>query len=302
MQGDSVSLPYHKVCIGMPVYNGEKYLEESIQSNLAQDFDDFALIISDNASTDSTPEICRQYAQQDARVHYIKSDINLGASRNYARCFEPADCEYFRWANADDLAEPTLVSKCVEVLDKRKDCVLVYGKTNIIDGDGRLIEQYDDNLNLESESAAARFIQFNQSVGLSNVLYGLMRHKELARTALFGNYIASDINLIGELTLYGKFVEIPEYLFSRRMHEQASSWDRSNEQTQKDFWDPARKRMLFQVWRSVYEYYKAVLRAPVSFSEKVSLAAYLGKYSYWHKNELLIELSDFVKYSLSRRS
>ncbi len=299
MQGDTTLLPYHKVCIGMPVYNGEQYIEASIKSNLEQDFDDFALIISDNASTDSTPEICRQYALQDRRVHYIQSATNLGASKNYTRCFDPANCEYFRWANADDLAEPTLVSKCVDVLDNRKDCVLVYGKTNIIDGEGKLTEKYDDKLNLESESAAARFIQFSQSIGLSNVLYGLMRRKELSQ---LGNYAASDINLIGELSLYGKFYEIPEYLFSRRMHEQASSWDRSDEETQKEFWDPSRKKMMFQAWRSAYEYYKAVMRAPISLSEKASLSAYLSKHSFWRKDELLSELSDFIKYSLNRKS
>ncbi|MFT6372592.1 MAG: glycosyltransferase involved in cell wall biosynthesis, partial [Gammaproteobacteria bacterium] len=175
MHQNTNNLPFAKVGIGMPVYNGEKYIEESIKSNLRQTFDDFTLIISDNASTDRTREICLDFATQDQRIHYIHNPINLGAAKNYARCFEPSDCEYFRWSNADDLIEPELVEKCLRVLEANPDTVLAYGKTKIIDESGNITEHYDDNLDLRQNSAAERFITGKQSIGLSNVLYGLMR-------------------------------------------------------------------------------------------------------------------------------
>ncbi len=296
------TLAFAKVGIGMPVYNGEQYIEESIRANLAQSFEDFHLIISDNASTDRTAEICRDYAAQDKRIHYLHNPVNLGASKNYTRCFEPANCLYFRWSNADDLLEPTLVEKCVEVLDQHPDTVLVYGKTKIIDDKGALLDHYDDQLDLRQESAAERFITGKENIGLSNVLYGLMRRDQLAKTALLGNYIASDINLILELTLYGKFYEIPEYLFSRRMHPGASSWDRKDEDRQKSFWDTSKKKLWFQYTRALREYFKATRRANIPAQDKKQIYIYLAKHLYWGKDRLWHEFADYIKYNTLKRS
>jgi glycosyltransferase involved in cell wall biosynthesis len=297
MSKKDYSLPYTKVGIGMPVYNGERYIEESIKSNLNQSFEDFTLIISDNASTDRTQEICLDYAAKDKRIHYIHNPVNLGAAKNYSRCFDPSNCEYFRWSNADDLIEPKQIELCVNILESQPDTVLTYGKTMIIDEHGKLTSHYDDNLHLQQDSPADRFIAGLSSIGLSNILYGLIRKEQLAHTALLGNYIASDINLIIELTLYGKFHEIPEYLFSRRMHPQASSWDRSDEETQKAFWDTSKKKLWFQQHRAVYEYFKAVHRAPIASAEKNRIYKYLLKFAYWRKNKLAKEVVDYTKFN-----
>ena len=276
----------------MPVYNGETYLEESIKANLAQTFEDFTLIIADNASTDRTREICLDYASKDERISYLRNPENLGASQNYTRCFEPANCTYFRWSNGDDLLEPQLVERCVEVLDTHPDVVLAYGKTKIIDGDGQLSDHYDDRLNLPQESAIERFRCARASIGLSNVLYGLMRREQLAQTELLGNYIASDINLILELTLYGKFLEVQEPLFSRRMHEDASSWDRSDNDVQREFWDPSKKKMGFSYTRGQYELLRAIRRSPIKPQEKRSLYGFVLKKTYWSKERVWAEIKE----------
>lgn len=292
---------FTKVGIGMPVFNGERYIEESIKSNLCQSYEEFTLFISDNASTDRTREICLDYAASDKRIRYIHNPVNLGASKNYTRCFEPANCEYFRWSNADDLIEPTLIERCVQILDKHPDTVLTYGKTMIIDENSQLTSYYDDNLNLNQNSAAERFITGKQKIGLSNVLYGLMRRDLLSKTALLGNYKGSDINLILELTLYGKFYEIPEYMFSRRMHPEASSWDKDNDQKQRDFWDTSKNKLWFQNTRAIYEFFKAVKRAPIPKSEKKQIITLLTKTIYWEKNALFSELADYTKHNTLKR-
>jgi glycosyltransferase involved in cell wall biosynthesis len=274
----------------MPVYNGEQYIEESIHSNLKQTFDDFRLYIADNASTDRTEEICRDLQQSDERIEYIRNPKNLGASKNYTVCFEPATSEYFRWSNADDTIEPTYIEQCVEFLDENQDYVLVYGQTHIIDLEGNLIEPYDDKLDLPSDSAVERFRRFKNNIGLSNVLYGLMRREQLGKTALLGNYVASDINLIGELTLYGKFKALPEHQFNRRMHPDCSSWDRDDLEKQKDFWDPSSKGMSKNTIRQSYEYYKAAIRAPIGPAEKLRLLYWVTKSVYWQKQLILREL------------
>lgn len=292
---------FHKVGMGMPVYNGEQYIEDALKSALSQSFDDFSLHIADNASTDRTQEICQDFASQDSRIHYIRNSINLGAAKNYTVCFEPSNCEYFRWANADDLSEPSLVAKCLRVLEENPDAVLAYGKTRIIGSNGEFLEDYDDNLHLTMESPSARFIQCLDAIGLSNVLYGLVRRDQLAKTALLGNYIASDINLIAELTLYGTFIEIPDTLFSRRMHPEASSWDRSDTETQREFWDPSRKKLFLQKWRRVRAYTSAVSRAELSTAEKLTLYKQITKIAYWGGKPMLTEISDYVRYGLLKQ-
>lgn len=290
------------VAIGMPVYNGERYLEDTLVSVLNQTHTAFSLFIADNASTDRTEEICRDYASRDARIHYIRNPVNLGASKNYTVCFQPATSPYFRWQNADDPIEPTLIEKCLQALEAQPDAVLAYGKTRLIDEHGHKIEDYDDGLQLSASSPSTRFIDCIRAIGLQNVMYGLIRRDALAHTALLGNYVAADINLVVELSLYGKFVEVPERLFNRRMHPQASSWVRSDAERQRNFWDPSKRKMVLQTWRSLSEYYKAVYRAPIPLNEKRILAYFLLKRAYWRKGPMKDELVDVIKYGLLKRS
>lgn len=294
MSNDPKLLPFHRVAMGMPVYNGEVYLEESIRSNLAQTFGDFILIIADNASTDRTEEICRDYESMDQRIYYIRNEQNVGAPGNYAKCFELANCDYFRWANADDLAEPNLVEKCVDILDTHPEVVLAYGKSKLIDRKGDLIKLYEDNLHLPEKTAQARFISCGNKIRLNNLMYGLIRHTSLKQTALLQNYKASDINLILELSLYGQFYEIPEYLFSRRIHPGASSFDRNNEKVLKAFWDPSKKKLELQFLRSFYELLKGITRAPIPPKEKFKLHLHVLRRAYWQKRKIYLEILNYL--------
>lgn len=282
-----------KVSIGMPVFNGEPFIFEAIDSILGQTYTDFELIISDNASNDKTEEICREYSAKDERVRYYRNESNIGAPQNYNRTFNLASGRYFRWANADDVAEVQLLEKCVQVLEQRPDVVLCYGKTRIIDQDGQVTEDYDDNLDLQDAKASERYIRFNESVGLTNVIYGLMRSEKMARTALFGNYIAADVNFMAELCLYGKFVEIPEVLFYRRMHKEASSWDRADDERQRAFWMPDEKSFYFQTVKKYAERVRAIKKAPLAVAEKMQLYIYCLKRIYWHKHKIA---KDFKRY------
>jgi len=113
-----------RVSIGLPVYNGENYLEEAIDSILAQTYKDFELIISDNASTDRTPDICQAYANKDPRIRYYRNEKNIGAAVNFNRVFELSSSEYFKWAAHDDIIAPDYISECIEILDNDDSIVL----------------------------------------------------------------------------------------------------------------------------------------------------------------------------------
>jgi glycosyltransferase involved in cell wall biosynthesis len=107
------------VSIGLPVYNGARYVREAIDSILSQEGVDLELIIGDNGSTDATPRICREVAAGDRRVRYLRSEENRGASWNYNRLVEEARrAEYFKWAPHDDVIGPGYLKGCVDVLDR----------------------------------------------------------------------------------------------------------------------------------------------------------------------------------------
>jgi glycosyltransferase involved in cell wall biosynthesis len=279
-----------RVSIGLPVYNGERYIAETLDSLLAQTFEDFELIICDNASTDRTDHICRIYAEKDARIRYFRNAENVGAAANYRRVFELSSGEYFRWANCDDLFAPEGLARCVEVLDREPSVVLTYPKTKLIDERGSVISEYEDNLHLPSSKASERFAQCYQKLGLVNVIYGLIRTDVLKHTALIGNYIGSDRPLVAELTLYGKFWEIPEFLFYRRLHPGAFS---SQKDTSKllEFYHPKIKyQVALTNWRHLYEQFAGVKRAPLGFSEKMRLHSHILRMAVWNRPKLFREL------------
>src|SRR6185436_6923974 len=113
-----MSLPEPRVSIGVPVYNGERYLAATLDSLLAQTFDNFEIIVSDNASSDRTAQLALEYAERDSRVRYTRNPRNLGAGANYRRAFQLSRGQYFRWSAADDISAPESLARCVEVLDR----------------------------------------------------------------------------------------------------------------------------------------------------------------------------------------
>ena len=286
-----------KISVGMPVYNGEQYLESAIKATLQQTYSDFELIISDNASTDKTEIICRDFAASDSRIKYIRNSANIGAAGNYNQLFHLARGEYFRWFNADDLCSEHLHERCLKVLEARPDAVMCYGKTDIIDGEGRLLQHYDDNLDLQQDDVVTRFKIYFEVVGLTNAIYGLMRHSALKHTALMGNgsFHAADTNLMGELTLYGKIVEIPETLFFRRMHEDASSWDRMNTSVQQAFWTGQNKKFVLPTLKKHLAYIKAIQKSPNGFMGKLQMDLYILRRAVWHRQLIGAEIFQFLR-------
>lgn len=134
-----------RLSIGLPVFNGDKFLNKAIDSLLAQTFEDFELIISDNASTDKTEEICRTYAEKDQRIRYYRNEKNIGCARNFNRVFKLSSAEYFKWAAHDDLHAPNFLMKCVEVLDQNPSVILCHSQVYIIDEYGKFLQNYDLN-------------------------------------------------------------------------------------------------------------------------------------------------------------
>jgi glycosyltransferase involved in cell wall biosynthesis len=201
---------FPRVSIGLPVYNGGAHLEQAVRSYLEQDFEDLELLVSDNASTDDTEEICRQFARDDVRVRYVRLTVNHGAVANFNRVFRMARGEYFKWAAHDDWCRESYVSRCVEVLDSSPGVVLCQTDACFVleDGAERCLERYD----LTAPDPVRRFNHILWRLDSTYTLFGLTRSRVLAATPLLTRDVGSDRVLIGNLGLLGQFRQIPEVL------------------------------------------------------------------------------------------
>ena len=259
-----------RVTVGVPVYNGEPYLAATLESLLNQTFEDFVILIGDNASTDGTEQIARHYAQLDSRVSYIRHAQNLGAATNYNRLFEATSTEYFRWSAADDISAPRFLEACVHVLDADPSVALTYPRIMLVDEHGKELSEYDENLHLSQDRPSDRFTALLRQVRLCSAIYGLMRAATVRRTRLLGSFRGSDIPFQAELSLYGKFIEIPEVLFYRRMHR--ASFTEMDPQQQREFFNPGRDhRAEFYYWRMLWENVVSALRTPIEIRERILL-------------------------------
>jgi glycosyltransferase involved in cell wall biosynthesis len=264
-----------RVSIGLPVYNGEEYLVETLEAILNQTYSHFELVISDNASTDGTQAICRAYAAKDDRIRYFRNATNVGASRNFNRTFELASGEYFKWAAADDLHEPEFLERCVTVLDQDASVILCYTLAQAIDGSGRVLLSYKAKPHIDSSKPRERFYECLcvEHPGLTIVpvlIFGVIRASVLRETPLIGNYASSDGVLLGELALRGRFHEVPEYLFLYRHHPQQSTVAYPNRHVLEGWYDPGRtNRVTFPHWRLLLEHFRSIGRAAPPWRDRM---------------------------------
>ena len=231
-----------RISVGMPVYNGSKYVAEAIESVLAQTFGDFELVISDNASTDVTEDICRDFAARDPRVRYVRSPQNRGAAWNFNRTFELAKGDYFKWLAHDDLIGPQYLARTADVLDQDTALALCHARTGIVDGDGALVgddgcEDFEAwNLQGISPAMEAKRLQrvcsdqpHRRLLGVllysvrCHEVFGLIRASMMGKTGLHRAYSSGEKVFVAELSLLGKFHEVSEVLSFSRWHDERYS-------------------------------------------------------------------------------
>lgn len=266
------------VSIGLPVHDGERFLEEALNSLLAQEFTDFELIVSDNGSTDGTEAICRRYTKRDRRIRYHRHAENRGAAWNFNFVFHQAGGKYFKWAAHDDTCAPTFLSRCVRALDRAPPSVVAcYTRAMIADEDTNVIRQQDRYPSLQSDRAHERLrevvVYFS---AFPTPVFGVVRTDALARTRLVGAYVASDWILLAELALAGKLIEIPEYLFVQRAHAGMSTRANPTDADLAAWFDPARAGQrqrkipaVYAVGRRIFvKYLTAIARSDLTAAEK----------------------------------
>lgn len=272
-----------RLTIGLPVYNGEKYLAESLDALLGQSYADFELIISNNASTDGTADICRQYGKQDSRIRYVRQLSNIGCAPNHNFVVGQARGELFKWASDDDLYARTMLARCVEALDEYPHVVLANSWTAMIDNSGTVTKAVEYSAATSSARTPERFrsMMFD---GWFDDIGGVIRTAVLRRTPLHGSYHLADRALTTEIGLHGPFYQIPDWLYFRRDHPDRAERACPGVRTWCANLDPRRANRLRHPTVRLYSeyiwaYVAAIRRAPLSSAERRECYRYLARWA-----------------------
>jgi glycosyltransferase involved in cell wall biosynthesis len=287
MEGDIMPT----VTIGLPVFNGEAFLHQAVNSILAQTYTDFELLISDNCSTDGTAAVCQSYLTADQRIRYMRQPENIGAAKNYNKLVALSSGKYFKWAAHDDVLAPRFLEECVRALERDPGVVLAFARTQLIGEDGepiparpvhngRPLPDRDppsssdfvigkvrgaDYQQTASPDPVARFREVLFTYDSTYPVFGVMRRSALERTRRHDSYFGSDRVLLAHLALLGRYARIDAPLFLNRTHPgQASSLSRRNRAR----WITGGHRWTFQPIRQVVGCIVTIFEADLTMQQQ----------------------------------
>ena len=283
-----------RLSIGIPVYNGEKFLGELLTSLREQTFNDFEIVICDNASMDETEKICKEYAALDSRIRYHRNETNIGANRNFNKVFQLSTAPLFKWAACDDLYEPTYLEECVKILDQNPDAIGAHSpplyvnarrQPFIFDRATGLYSDPQTGVQIagkpitggERRFAFVRFMDvlFN-SLYCHEILGSVFRRSVFERSRLLSpDFYGADHTLVLELILFGRYLNIKEGLFIKRYHNKMSAALSADEV--KDWVNP-RSRGYWRPLRLFLSYLTTPIGKPIGIFSKLICFAVVCAY------------------------
>jgi glycosyltransferase involved in cell wall biosynthesis len=297
-----------RASVGLPVYNGEAFIADALDSVLAQTFDEWEVIICDNASTDGTAEICMAYVEKDERIRYYRNETNLGASKNYERTYELSSGEYFCWLPSDDAMEPDFLARCVDMLDNDPEVVNAFSQYLIRSGTDAPVSHeisLDSDMRFVSTYQRVRKLFRERIIGPNWPMFGVYRSSILKDTGRLRPMIGADDYLTLEVALMGQVGQVPEQLYVIRTHPDA--WHVARESKGKGllarllgtetvwaaaWFDPANEKMrvVFPHWRRLQVFASLIMRSKTGFGEKLKMLGLLPVYAVQHWRRLAKEL------------
>jgi glycosyltransferase involved in cell wall biosynthesis len=279
-----------RLSVVLPVYNGANFLAESLEALLGQTYEDFELIISDNASNDETADICQRYVRQDSRIRYIRQPHNIGLSPNHNFVIRQARGELVKMASHDDLYARDLLKRCIDALDGHPEAVLAHSWEARIDPAGKVIKALKYSVAVDAPRAPDRFRSMLFD-GWDDYTYGVIRTKVLLRTHLLRSHHLADRTINTELSLQGPFHMIPDWLYFRREHPGRTSEHPGRAtpytvRTRSAGLDPRRaNRIKHPVVRLygeyVWGYIAAIRSAPLSSAQRQECYRHLARWLAW---------------------
>ena len=278
------------VSVGIPVFNGENYLDEAIRSVLSQTVDDLELVICDNASTDRTRQICQDHAAADQRVVYVRNEQNLGAIPNYNKTFDIARGSYFKWLAHDDRILPTFLATTVGALENDPSAVLCNSVVEYIGRNGQRLANYETVLkDGAGESAAKRFAALVlRSHSVVDVFATFRRSAWLGNRK--GSFHGEDRVFLAYMALKGRLIQVKDPLNQMREHPNRYTRAVRSSRDRLSWHDTSRKGQInFPTLRLFAEYWKLLAKVDLPMAERERCR--LALVQWWFTNYNLIRAS-----------
>jgi glycosyltransferase involved in cell wall biosynthesis len=293
------------VSVGVPVYNGADCLAQTLDALLAQDLDDFEVIVCDNASQDATGEIAKDYAARDSRFRYYRNQRNLGLSGNFNRAFELSRGKYFKWWAHDDWHPSHLLRTCIAVLERDPAAVICASAVAVTDDEGEVFEEWHPSVDLRSPAPHIRFHRLIWTLGETHPLFAVMRADALRRTPLYRPFVGGDRVLLAQLALMGPIWQLDEVMHHyRQPRMRPEARQRADRPSQAVILDPANQgRLPSRTWRLCYEHLRLAARAPVAPHHKLWLTGdVLARFGVRDSRRLAAEGYHTARILASRRA
>ena len=222
------------VTIGVPIYNEERFLDHALESLRQQDYENIQILISDNASTDSTGDIAARVASADDRIQYLRVEENTGAADNFQRVLDMAEGKYFMWAAGHDEWSKDLISDSVATLESNEGASIAFATSYWMDQSGDRDDRDTDYPDTRGKNLFSRF--FTVFWGNMHPILGVIRLENLRRTRNVQNFAGADLVLLSELILMGDFVHAPSAWWNRRdVRNKENHSERMKRYTDKEF-------------------------------------------------------------------
>ncbi len=260
-----------QVLIGLPVFNGAKYIGSAIESLQNQTLGDFRLVIGDNASTDDTEEISRTYAHDDSRIEYFRHEKNLGLVPNMRFVYQPAGEPYFKWTGHDDTLEPTYLERCVALLDHDSSLALAHSLALEIDTTGAKTRTFYDDIRLSGARPRDRLWRLLWAKHLTEQ-WAVMRTALVDVIRPMGSYPGSDRNFNAELLMLGDMGYVEEPLLYVRAHPDAYGSGGVSGKRSQFLWHDSNARVprVPSGLINLKEYFRSVMTLPLPRRERVA--------------------------------
>jgi glycosyltransferase involved in cell wall biosynthesis len=260
-----------QVLIGLPVFNGEKYVAAAIESILNQTLADLRLVISDNASTDATEEVCRKYAQADSRVHYFRQARNLGLVPNFNFVYQPAGEPYFKWTGHDDILQSTYLERCVDLLERDSSLALAQSLALEVDTTGAKTRTFYDDIRLSGARPRDRIWRLLWAKHLTEQ-WAVLRTQLVDKIRPLGSYPGSDRNFNAELLILGDMGYVEEPLLHLRAHPDSYGSGAVLGKRSRFLWHDSSAQVprLPSGLINLREYFRSVLTLPLPRRERIA--------------------------------
>lgn len=294
------------ISLALPVFNGENFVKEALESIREQTFTDYELIISDNASTDSTEEICRAFAEADSRVRYFRNETNIGAGPNFNLAFSYATGRYFKWVSHDDTMAPDYLARTLAMLEANPDAALCHSLIKLIDGRGETLDIHDTKLvGADSARASERFAAMSLIPHQCLELDGLIPADVLAKTQLVPSYPGGDRALLCEIALCGPILKIEEPIFMTREHPERFRVSAASPEDRVAFYNTEKKgQRRVWTWHLYSDYWRMVWQHVDDRRERMRCVGHLLHWWFknWNSARIVVDIIALMSPTFLRRA